>query len=547
MNFHTYARADEYNAAWASIVPRMLAIRSRLESKLQELQRYNNILVADRQAAENIIRQGFLQLEFEDAKRGSYREVSVEAFNSPISGVSVDEQGGYATLPVEKSERIALGSPEIVWSQSSTDSIPGNWGEAQQVTKNANLKDTAVVVYGNDKLDALVDGSASTHFEFERCLVDSQQSMVTYDIKNGNVSGETRKHVLDIIDPDKWEISIPEAGIRLPVAAIKDGSRGSKLNPPIRLKIRIPVADQNLAASQLVVTPYLPSNQLGKAPYKLREVVGIGATGKVLLQKVFTMDRPRSLRLPDVPLTSIELTFVQDRSYAARIAHHYYEEELVHKQKGRTFFFFSTDKYDRYEWRRVSDETQPLGVVESRKGSWLQNVGVSLGDAAAGVGGLLAGIPGISTVGTMVTAAGQGFAKFWGTVFGSTKKWTERQAVRDGWDIFTGERYAIGISEVALSQVDYAQTATAVLGPFIFKQDAKFISIHATYQIPDEYPVGDWIKFEYSVDQLNWTPIKLDDVGSFTGKQAWVRVSMSRPSDVVHSSPLLHEVRVYVS
>lgn len=573
MRFYTYPRADDYNDAWDRIVPRMTSIRTRLTRALSDQQRYANLQLADRQAIEDSVRQGFAQLALEDAQSGSFREVVVENFSQALDGLNVDVQGGYATLPISSREDIPLGDPTVLWGQSSRDGLPGNWAETQSTTKDADLRDQAVVVFGNDVTSALVDQDSSTHFEYERCVVDPDQKTAVYDTRNGNVSGDVQKHVLDIISPDTWQVSIPERGDRMMVAAVgqpnqlrgtqtvSSNHRGEIFSAPLRLALRIPIKDSSMIATQLVVTPYSPANQVGKASFKLAEATAVGAQGRTLLKKTFTMDRPRSLRVPDTALDYVELVFVQEKAYRTTLAHRYYEEKLVHKQSGKALFgLINLGKADRYEWKRVADPNQLLGVVKTSKGSLLQNIGLGLSDVATGVGSLMAGIGGTNTgtatapkvsplgaLGSTISAAGVGFGMVWKGLFGQTTKTTERIAVRDGWDIFTGERYGIGLADVQLSQVTYANTGTAVLGPFVFSQAVQYLSVHATYQLPDDIPDGNWVTFEYSSDQTTWVPIKIDEVVNYTSDKVWLRVQISRPAEALHSTPLLHEVRVYAS
>lgn len=531
MNFSTYPKADEYNEAWEEISTRLSSIRSSLEAKLVEQQRYNNLQIADRQALEDF----FLRLEnkvaLKEAIKGSYREVRIEKFSNSISGLGYDEQGKYLTLPVQQTVNLRLGEPELLWDQSS-EGLPGSWAETQQVSRDKDLRVQALPVLGNAQLAAMVDISSDTHFEFERCIVDEYQDAAVYDEMNGNVIGKEKKKFLDIIAPDRWEISIEGTNITHRVGALP-----GEFKPPLKLTVRIPVIDKIIPASSLVVTPYLPSNQYGSAPFRLTRVSGLGQDGRMLLDRTFTMEKVRSLKLPSTRLSQLEITFQQDVPYTTVFAHHYWEEQIVTERTGKVLFFINTGKAPRYKWNRIQNPDQPLGIISVKKGTFIQNLASGIADAAVGVGGLLGPV-----VGPSVAGVGAAFGNLMDSILGKSKTTVQRTAVRDGWDIFTGKRYAIGLTDISLKRNVYNRTGTAILGPYLFDTEIKHISINASYQADDP----DKISFEYSADQESWTPIELDQVSPFVGKQVWLRVSMER-GDNDSSSPLLHEVRIYGS
>lgn len=541
LSFATFPRASDYNDAWSKISKDLNAARSKVEEKSRVQQAYDNLLVAERQGIETTVAEAFARLAATDARSGSYREVVVQNFNAPVNGLSVDTIGGYATLPVLERIPIKLGNPKIDYDQSSSWGIPGDWAESQRVTNDVDGKLACILISGNDDTRAIVDGSAASSFEFETCTVNANQSVIS-NTPNGNAGGKPVR-VKDYIAPDTWSISIPDKGGTFSIVRYTDTD--ARVNQ-LKLTVTIPVLDKDVSASQVTVTPYLNQNQVESSPFDLVKIEAVGSKGRTVLSKTLTMDRKRTVRIPEAKMDSVSLTFVQSIPYNTKLGHHYYMQHTAYQKVKKSWFTNKTKNWDTYTRLPNPSPTRALGQQDLvSDGTFIQNAGGAIGAMTQAAGGVMGQIPGREPVGAIVSGAGQAFQAIWSGLFGSSKTTSTVVGVVDGWDVFSGTRLAIGLSEVSLEEVSYVNTSSAVLGPFTFKQASRWISVHSTYQLPDE--ATDGVKIEVSKDQVQWSVANQDEVLDFPCSELWVRATLTRPEENKLVSPILNEIRVYAS
>jgi hypothetical protein len=547
MPFKSYPTESDYQQAWAAIVGALGAAREAVEQRLLEQEGYTNLLVADRQAAEGLVREAFAQLDLETARRGGFREVFVESLKHAVAGLSVDLRGGYATLPIAEQQIVALGQPEIVWDQSSPDGIPGNALEAAGATTVA-VGDQGLaaphLALGHERVGALVDGSAASCFEWERCIVYRDQHQAKRDSTTGALAGYEPGFVLDIIRPDTWELVVVERS----TAPVRAAALPEEFRGPLRLTLRFRLTEPQVI-NQLEIVPFRGAENQPAA--QLKRVAG---NGKPVLDRAFELTRPRSVRMQQVRVETVEVALEQGRSYPTRLAHHYYEEKIENTRR-RTYSIFDNpfkagqiSEQHTYEWRRIADPNATLTTVYTNPragtGDLFGGLLSDLGTAVGGIAGVIPGGQAIAGIANGLTSAVGAVGKY---LFGGIQRQSDRVGVRENWEYFGGERYAIGLAEVTAKRTVYGAEGSTVIGPFVFKSSSRHVSVHLVKQIPDHFPEGDWVALEVSADGATWQAVGEDDVVPFEADAVTVRVTLRRPADLPMDSPLLHEVRVYTS
>lgn len=259
----------------------------------------------------------------------AWTQVFVEDFKRPLTGLAVDLRGGYATLVQQSRVELPLGRPEVVWGDSSHQALPGNFVEVSGYQRDQDLDTVPVKTNAFADVGAVTDGSAGTHFEWERCLVKPTQTYIVHAPDGTQTVTGEEKSVWSIIAPDKWLVTIPERGS----APIRAASEPDEFDPPLTLKLRIPA--QGKVANQIDLVPYQVHRDTDM-PTLLR-VATVGSRTRHLLSRSFQLNRARSLQMPPATIENLELVISQPNRYATTLGHHYYEEVIARHKESSGF------------------------------------------------------------------------------------------------------------------------------------------------------------------------------------------------------------------
>jgi len=528
MRFRTYPRKDEYVESWARISRLCIDIWSELEARHLNLQQANNVLALDQKAAEDWVRQAFERIDREEADRGEFREVYLVNFKSPRGNLRIDLRGGYATLPLRSETIIPISNPTIAWEASSEQGIPGNLAEilGWERGKGNNAKVQPIVAWGDGDPVALTDNNSETHFEWERSLLDNPQQIAGND---GAMATVKEVDPFELIKPDRWTIKVPERGPK--EIRVCDDRRDPGFKGPLRLVVQGD-AGSEATANYLEIVPYYPKH-VSAPPFLLERVESVGGTQRDLIAREYRCSRPRSIQIDPTLVSSLRVYFSQQSSYRTSFAHKYYLKRFGSDVR---FLWTGSPTYAGEVARVPAVTAHPDAVIDN---SWETE---------------LASYPNTEILNTFVYSTASKILLDSGVVTGNVDPLETSGVARVGsadttedWDIFTGERYSIGIREIRLLRREFEARASAEFGPFDFDQPASYLSITSTVTIPEQFGSGDWIKLYVSSDGITWSAVVEGTIIDFPYRRAYLRVEMERPGDQQLASPLLHELRLYVS
>lgn len=129
------------------------------------------------------------------------------------------------------------------------------------------------------------------------------------------------------------------------------------------------------------------------------------------------------------------------------------------------------------------------------------------------------------------------------------------EKVETGVDIFEGERSYISLREFGLLRSFYQPAGEFYSRAIEFPEPVAQVALFVTQQIPDEWPVGNWIRYFLSTNQQSWTEvIPLSMAGKDKGNafivpggsssRLYLRAVFTRPEDDPYRSPLLLQYAV---
>lgn len=145
--------------------------------------------------------------------------------------------------------------------------------------------------------------------------------------------------------------------------------------------------------------------------------------------------------------------------------------------------------------------------------------------------------------------AAQSIATAAATFFGKEKSVTIEK-VETGTDIFKGERSYIALREFNLIRSQFQQTGEFVSREIDFIEPVSQVALFVSQQIPDEWPVGNWISYFLSTDKQSWSAVvPLSLAGNNKGatfiipggstSRLYFKAVFTRPEDDPYRSPLL--------
>lgn len=129
------------------------------------------------------------------------------------------------------------------------------------------------------------------------------------------------------------------------------------------------------------------------------------------------------------------------------------------------------------------------------------------------------------------------------------------EKVETGVDIFEGERSYISLREFNLLRSYFQSTGEFYSRAIDFPEPVAQAALFVTQQIPDEWPVGNWIRYYFSTNQQSWTevvPLSLagkDKGNAFlipggSSSRLYLKAVFTRPDDDPYRSPLLLQYAV---
>jgi hypothetical protein len=234
------------------------------------------------------------------------------------------------------------------------------------------------------------------------------------------------------------------------------------------------------------------------------------------------------------PISFIRFALSAPQSYTPEygFGHHYYVQFNQVTEKNSGFFGIGASSKT---WIQQTREPNPMeGLITSvpnpsvdAKGV-LTTIGAIAGSFIPGIGTIVGGLIG-SLVGDIVDG-----------LFHVTKT-TKLLSNEDHYDELTGLRSAIGVTDIDISQRQYAQTSTLESTQLTFSKPLQAVSLITTEQIPDDWPTDqDWIQYFVSTDQQTWQKIVpmqrttgTNDVVKLNGEMSlYVRILLNRPANL---------------
>lgn len=145
--------------------------------------------------------------------------------------------------------------------------------------------------------------------------------------------------------------------------------------------------------------------------------------------------------------------------------------------------------------------------------------------------------------------AAQSIATAAATFFGKETDITIEK-VETGVDIFEGERSYISLREFNILRSSFQPTGEFYSRAIDFPEPVSQAALFVTQQIPDEWPVGNWIRYYLSTNQQSWIEvIPLSLAGKDKGNafivpggaspRLYLKAVFARPDDDPYRSPLL--------
>jgi hypothetical protein len=351
---------------------------------------------------------------------------------------------------------------------------------------------------------AIVDGNTDTWFEYEIVNLsdDYKEECKQYGYAFDSESG-----------PIRWD---------------REPDINNNTHPPerqLRLRLKF-VLDEPEMINKIVVSPYTPPNEGATKPFDIEDIF-ISSDGTSPLVSIFGGDVENNQGLDNLTEADVQISdrtfnfprrmakvvviqFTQNTKYDISIGHIYYKNIVTIKTTKKALFGLIHSSKTKTTITRINgpniDITQTGASKESSPiGDAIEKFSYAATKIAMPILG--------NVVGKVLGGVLDGIGSILGSLFGTTKKEVIRNDVESGIERFPGWRYCIGIRDVGIYSISYAETSEIVSKPFQTASPVYKISLRVNDEVPKAFignstdPVAtaeknatEWIKYYVTID-----------------------------------------------
>lgn len=466
----------------------------------------------------------------------------------------IDTNIGIATLRPTKLDSLIQYITSFSIDTKNSIGVPGNNLEIQQengpTSPDAQSQEPQATLVGSTDLRSsasyIFDNNPSTWFEWEYNYIPEIQKCQSIQTawhkspsgKKIDVRDVTKDNTGTIVGwrkfiqwPGSTNIDRGDIGTGYPMAYF-DKIQNAKLIMNLQF-------DQPRTISTIQITP----QALGGIVPIVKDITIFSGKNSLsiaknvyLTQKLNEALSPSTLGIPEGnysgvgvwsikngPIDKISITLEANGSYQPKngFGHHYYFR-ILNKRTETTYLGLFHDVSNNTWTERLPNPPQAISTGLS--GGSLSQIGEVIGLAAAGpIGALIGGIVG-----------------------GLFSQSSETDIVRQGdaYDIFDGQRSAIGIKDIDISIKEYDLQNVIVSEAHYFPQTIKAVTVISTETIPDNWDHNtEWISYEVSSDKQAWVSIVpqnrskgINDIVYMNTNNVFVRITLRRPTSAINET-----------